>query len=325
MLSDMSAGLLTIDDTDHFNSGVSRYLQHVLSLFESANAYSFAADFARLTLAALPQDPFEEIGGFQDEILSSLFTAELHCSRYTPAYAALTQLSNEQLQEKSAIVWTDAILSRRSLPRLEATETLKLFQTLPLDLHPRIARVVDDHLTKLAQKQAQVPGLSSRMWSTDVGIDYLKILYALRVGRQDYRGAISVLMDRLRLVKKSSQARNDPRAAVLRSTLLALINTLSCVAPDEAYVVTPIVQDMADAMDIQQDGEGRDMETGWKARKRIIITLEDLRREYQQLLDKCSRIERGDFDFDADTEDEDDETGFKSAIVSTNGVDAMEF
>ena len=37
------------------------------------------------------------------------------------------------------------------------------------------------------------------------------------------------------------------------------------------------------------------------------MTLEDLRRDYQQLLDRCSRIERGDFAFelDGDSEGED--------------------
>ncbi len=320
----MSAGLLTVDDTDHFHNGTNRYLQHISTLFESAEAHSFAADFARLALAGLPHDHSERTVEHQDDILFSLFSAELHSSRYVPAYAALTELSNERLQESSAIAWVDAILGRRSLPRLEATETIQLLQRLPLDLHPHIARVIDDHLTTLARKQASGPGHSSRIWSTYNGTDYSKILYALRVGRHDYRGAISVLMDRLHMIKKSSQARNDPRATVLRLTLLALINTLSCVAPDEAYILTPTRESLANDANVHRDPEGRDMGTGWKPRKRTIITLEDLRREYQQLLDECSRIERGDFDFDAGTEEEDEENMFEGGTL-TNGVDAMEF
>jgi nuclear pore complex protein Nup160 len=324
MLSEMSAGLLSIEDTDHFNSGLSPYFQHVLSLFESAAGYSFAADFARLALAAIPHNLSEDRAETQDDILSSLFTAELNCSRYAAAYTALTQLTDVQLQETSAMVWIDAILGQKTLPRLEATESIRLLQRLPLDLHPHIARVVDDHLTALAQKQASIPGQSGRIWPNENGMDYLKILHALRVRRQDYRGAVSVLLDRLHLVKKSSQARNDPRAIVLRHTLLALINALSCVAPDEAYILTPIRESMPNTTNVNLDPEGRDMETGWKTRKRVIITLEDLRREYQQLLDKCSRIERGDFDFDAGSEDEEDESEFVGAS-GTNGVVAMEF
>jgi nuclear pore complex protein Nup160 len=324
MLSDMSAGLLTVDDTEYFHSGLNAYLQHILGLFESVDAYSFAADFARLALAALANEPSHEAEEQQDDILSSLFMAEVHCCHYNAAYIALTQLSNQMRQESSAIAWIDAMLGRKSLPRLEATETVQLLQRLPLDMHAHIIRVVDEHLTTLAQNQASVPGLSRDMWSSDNGTDYMKILYALRVGRQDYRGAISVMMDRLYLIKKSNKARNDPQARALRHTLLALINILSCVAPDEAYIVTPVRESMSDTTQIFRDVQGRDMETGWKDRKRIIITLEDLRREYQQLLDKCSRIERGDFDFDADAEDEEEESEVEGA-GATNEVDAMEF
>lgn len=324
MLNDMSAGLLTVEDTEHFNSGVARYSQHVLGLFESAGAHSFAADFARLTLAALSYDGLDKEEGWQDNILSSLFAAELQCSRYTAAYTALTQLRNVDLQRNSTKAWIDAILGRQSLPRLEATESVQLLQRLPLDLHPLIARVIDEHLTSLAQQQTSVPGLSSRMWTSENEIDYWKILYALRVNRQDYRGGVSLLMNRLHLVKKSSQAKNDPQATALRHTLLALINALSCVAPDEAYILTPVNENSANSKNIQRDSEGRDLETGWKPRKRIIVTLEDLRREYQQLLDRCSRIERGDFDFDAGTRGEGSESEFDGETI-TNGVDAMEF
>ena len=323
MLSEMSAGLLTMDDTDYFNSGVCRYFQHILALFESAEAYSLTAKFAHLALSALPHDRSGSAVEDQDGILSRLFGAELHCSHYVQAYTALTQLKDEQLRQNCATAWIDALLGRTRLPKLEATGSIRLLQELPLDLHPHIAQVLDDHLSSLAEKQASIPGIPGRIWSNENGIDYLKILYALRIGRQDYRGAVSVLMERLHLVKKSSQARNDTQATTLRHTLLALINALSCVAAEEAYVVAPVRERMANSRDVQRDSEGRDLETGWKTRRRITVTLEDLRREYQQLLDRCSRIERGDFDFDAGSEEEDEESGLEG-VVGTNGVDAME-
>lgn len=111
---------------------------------------------------------------------------------------------------------------------------------------------------------------------------------------------------------------------MLRHTLLALINALSCVAPDEAYILAPAQKSAEDSPNVHRDAEGRNVETGWKRRRRIIITLEDVRREYQQLLDQCSRIERGDFDFDASTEDEGEENALEGA-TATNGGDAMEF
>lgn len=39
-------------------------------------------------------------------------------------------------------------------------------------------------------------------------------------------------------------------------------------------------------------------------RRRVVVTLEDLKREYQDVLDRCSRVERGDFDFEIEEDDE---------------------
>lgn len=320
MLSEMSAGLLTVEETYNFNSGSSRYFQHIVSLFESARKFSFAAEFSRLALAALPHDHPARAVQDQDNVLSRLFAAELRCCHYLQAYTTLTQLREEELQERSAIAWTDAILGRNSLPRVEATDCIRLLQRLPLDLRPHIARAVDDHLTRLAEEQALVAGSSSRNLANMRGADYLNILYALRLGRQDYRGAVSVLLKRLYLIKGSGPSRNDSRSTVLRHTLLALINALSCVAPDEAYIVAPVRGERTHPIDVETDREGRDLETGWKPRGRIIISLEDLRREYQQLLDQCSRIERGDFDFDAGSADESEESE-----AGTSGADSTEF
>ena len=150
MLSEMSAGLLTIEDTDNFNSGTTRYFEHIVSLFESAESSSFAADFARLALAALPYDHSREAAGDEDDMLARLFAAELRCSRYLQAYTALSQLGDEKLQKRSATAWIDAILGRNSLARVEATDCIRVLQRLPIDLHPHLGRVVDDNLTRLA-------------------------------------------------------------------------------------------------------------------------------------------------------------------------------
>ena len=58
--------------------------------------------------------------------------------------------------------------------------------------------------------------------------------------------------------------------------------------------------------------------------ERMVITIDDLRREYQQLLDRCSRIERGDFDFDMDEQESEDEAGGVPGEDGTGGGDAME-
>jgi nuclear pore complex protein Nup160 len=320
VLTDMSAGLLSLEETDHFNSGASHYFQHISKLYQQVGAHSCVADFARLALAtAAPGSP-KVVQEWQDEISSTLFAAELQCSRYVAAYMVLLQFHDGQVRERSAIAWIDTLLGRKSPQRLEAAETVMLLQRLPLNLHPHIAHVLDRRISTLAQKSAE------RVTTNDStgGHDCLKIIYALRVQQQDYRGAVSVLADRLTQAKISSQARSDPHATILRHTFLALINALSCVAPDEAYILTTKVSSLPSALrepatkkavaGMDRSPERGDGDADSKTRRLVTITtLEDLRREYQQLLDRCSRVERGDFEFGGDPvlddEDEDEDEG----------------
>lgn len=51
-------GLISLDQRNYFNAGLSMYYQHVLFLFEKAKAHSFVADFARLALQSL--DPSDD-------------------------------------------------------------------------------------------------------------------------------------------------------------------------------------------------------------------------------------------------------------------------
>lgn len=324
-LHEMSAGLLSRMDADAFYNGIPRYAQHVLALFENARAFAHAADFAHLALQALPAGQKEPTFAFKSEILSRLFTAELKCSRFLAAFTALAQFSDRTLQKSAIIALVDAVLS----PTSSTTGLLgavKLLTSLPIGLHPQLSRYVDQHLVGLAKKQKSISALQHLLWTSESEVDYVTVLHAFRIAQKDHRGAVAVLLDRLRLLKKSSQARNDPEATQIRHALLALINALSCMAPDEAYLLT----DVDDASEpngvmVPRVADGVDGKDNSRPRKRIIVTLDDLRTEYQQLLDKCSRIERGDFDFDMDEQesDDDDKEDFRGAGGIHHG-DAME-
>jgi nuclear pore complex protein Nup160 len=314
--------MLSRMDADSFYNGVPRYFQHILALFETARAFAHAADFAHLALQALQPGQKEPTFAFKSEILSRLFTAELKCSRFFAAFTAVAQFTDHALQKSAMIALVDATLSSTS-SITGLAGGLRVIERLPIGLHPQLSRHVDQHLASLAQRQKSIPGLQNPLWTSDRDVDYLKVLHAWRLAQKDYRGAVAVLLDRLRLVKKSSQARNDPEATQIRHALLALINVLSCVAPDEAYLLMDVGESpKANGVVVQNSGDTATQTVGSR-RKRIIITLDDLRKEYQQLLDKCSRIERGDFDFEMDERGSDEE----EEVQGTNGVrnsDAME-
>lgn len=319
----MSAGLLSRMDADSFYNGIPRYFQHVLALFETVRAFAHAADFAHLALQALQPGQKEPTFAFKSEILSRLFTAELKCSRFYAAFTALAQFTDHALQKSAMIALVEGILSPTS-STTDLVGGLKLMESLPIGLHPQLSRHVDQHLSALAKKQKSLSGLQNQVWTSDSEVDHLKVLHAFRISQNDYRGAVAVLLDRLRLIKKSSRARNDPEATQIRHALLALINALSCVGPDDAYLLTDVEESpKGNGVMVKSFGDAVDPKGSSTRRRRVVITLDDLRREYQQLLDKCSRIERGDFDFETGEQGSEEEEGFQGANGIRN-VDAMD-
>ncbi|RMZ78933.1 hypothetical protein DV737_g3714, partial [Chaetothyriales sp. CBS 132003] len=267
----MSAGLITLVDAECFYSGLPRYLQHIVTLFDSAGAYGEAAQFSTLALQALRPGQKEPVDGFRTEVLSRLFTAEVKLGRYHQAFEALIQLGEGALQTADTTLLIDAILAPDNSAQSMAGAVATL-QSLAWTAHPQLAKQLDVHLAALAKKQKWVAG-SARAWTTaSERRDYVKVLSSLRVAQRDFRGAATVLYARLQLLRQSGRARCDAQASALRHTLLTLINLMSL--------------------------------SGARKKRKIIVTLGDLRREYDGVLDRCSRVERGDFDFDEGASDD---------------------
>lgn len=312
-LVELSAGLLSGIEAGSFYNGLPLYLHHITTIFESAKVYNEASRFAHLTLEALEAGQKEPHLNFRTEVLSRLFNSELKLSRYRNAYVALTQLSDLPLQRSSVSALVNAILNGQSSTS-GSKSAVMLLQSLPWAMHPHLAQQLDQHLVSLSKTQTTTGSRNSEWPSATSAIDYLDIVHAIRVSQQDYRGAVTILFDKLRLIQRSARARHDPQATALRQVLLALINAMACVAPEEAYIL--VDQDtkpqgrfpQTSGNDTTMTGadDHNEEESRLNKRRRIIVTLEDLRKEYQQVLDKCSRIERGDFDFDVDGDSDED-------------------
>lgn len=301
-LHQLSYGYITAHEIDSFNNGLPRYFQHILNLFDTAKAYAHSAQFAQLALQSLTPDQKIPSASFRTELLSRLFTAQLKLSRYRAAFGTLSQFTDSALQRNSASHLITTMLDPEQATT-SITDSVATLQSMPWSLHPNLSRQLDAQLTTLAKKQKTVPADGKRYNTSDASVDYLKIVHAMRVAQGDHRGAVAALYDRLRLVQRQGRLRSDPQATVLRQALLSLINTMTCVPADEAYI-------LAEADD-EQPARGSGVEEGGnngprKKRRRIIITLADLRREYQGVLDRCARVERGDFGF-SDGEDSDED------------------
>lgn len=306
-LHQLSFGFITPLEVDSFNNGLPRYFQHILNLFDAAKAYAQSAHFAQLALQALTPDQKSASSAFRSELLSRLFTAQIQLSRYRAAFVTLAQFSDAALQKNSTSLLITAVLDPEK-NIMSITDSVAALQSMPWSLYPHLARQLDAQLSTFAKKQKTVAADGKRFHTPDAGVDYLKIVHAMRLTQGDYRGAVTALYDRLRLVQRQGRLRADPQATVMRHSLLGLINVMACMPADEAYILAEADEDIDDKGPAKRGNDGdRDAESGRrKKRRRIIITLADLRKEYQRVLDRCARVERGDFGF-SDGEDSGDE------------------
>jgi DNA repair protein RAD51/nuclear pore complex protein Nup160 len=144
---------------------------------------------------------------------------------------------------------------------------------------------VDALLTSLCHKSLNLTS----------GPPYHQILYAFRIQRNNFRGAASILHDRLQRLKSSSSQTHDPADESLAQCYLMIINTLENVGKDDAYILAKQRIDVGAVAPgaAQQWGIGK----GKMLRKRQVVTLDMLRKEYQAELDRVEAIEKGDYPY----------------------------
>lgn len=121
------------------------------------------------------------------------------------------------------------------------------------------------------------------------GPQYHQILYAFRISRNNFRGAASILHERLQRLKSSSSQVHDPADDSLTQCYLMIINTLSSVSKDEAYILAD--QRIDDGAPQWGIGKAK------KMLRRQVISLDTLRKEYQAELDRVEAIENGQYPF----------------------------
>ncbi|KAL2269834.1 hypothetical protein VTJ83DRAFT_2018 [Remersonia thermophila] len=323
-----SAGLL--DDTEWklLNSGLPSYYAHIVSLFDRARAHSYVVEFARLALQFIqPNTP--DTAGIKAEMLSRLFTAATTVSHFDDAHAALLAMDDEAMQRSYL---------KRLMEKMCETGQTKELMALPF---AGLQTKVDDIL---ADKCRQTRDPNS-------GVPYHQILYAWRVAHDDYRGAAAVLLDRLQKLRRAGEGdkiatagngTDDPLDTQVTRQYLLLMNALSCVPAEEAYILEDLapededdeapaaggddleagLDDLAKALDSEAAGDaGRMAEDGdealaeriksfaaslaasggeqqqQKLPPRRFLVLADLRKQYQQELDRIVAIQNNQFAF----------------------------
>ncbi|KAI9644836.1 hypothetical protein NHQ30_006863 [Ciborinia camelliae] len=275
-----SAGLLDETEKNLLNAGLPEYYSHIVSLYDNEKMYSFVIDFSRLALQFIK--PGQHDPHLSTEMHSRLFHAALQTSLYELAYSALCLFTNTALQTSSL-----RLLITKMCESSHATQLIS-FPFLGLQ------DLVDEIL---AQKCANIVEVTN-------GVPYHKILYAWRIQHSDFRGAAAISLERLYRLQASSESDSklgsgelgEEGETLVTKQYVAVINALSCVDPKQAWILYEGVKGK-DAGNMGR-GTGRGISKGGKEDggvKRRVVTLADVRRGYQEELDRVAAIENGRF------------------------------
>ncbi|KAK3396546.1 nucleoporin Nup120/160-domain-containing protein [Sordaria brevicollis] len=235
-----SAGLL--DDTEWrlLYSGLPNYYAHVVNLFERQRAYSYVVEFSKLALQFIQEDEnntsssqrsSKQQHNVKTEMLSRLFTASTAISQFDVAHSTLLAMTDDEVLQKSYL--------RRLVEKMcEAGQNTELVN-LPFS---GLQTMVDDILVDKCRQVRDV---------LRDPVPYHQILYAWRISHNDYRGAASVLLDRLQKLRQIGEGdklgvvgEQDALDTQVTRQYLLLINALSCVqTKGEAYILEDILSD----------------------------------------------------------------------------------
>jgi nuclear pore complex protein Nup160 len=245
-----------------------QYYSHIVALFDKEKIYSFVIDFARLSLQFIKAGSHDsQINELRTEMHSRLFNAAMQTSRYDLAHSVLTLFTDPALQHSSL---------RTLVTRMCESSYASQLTELPFI---GLQDAVDEILAKKCRSIIEV----------NVGVPYHKILYAWRIKHSDFRGAAAISFERLQRLQQSSEGdralRDDTLETPVTKQYVALINALSCVDPNQAWILAEEPpKKQASGVKITQP-------------KRKVVTLDDIRKAYQDELDRIAAIQNDQFAF----------------------------
>ncbi|CAK4030572.1 uncharacterized protein RCC_08407 [Lecanosticta acicola] len=285
---------LSNDERNYFGrkgpAGMMFYFQHVSSLYEGLKNYAYTADFAALALGQIDGKKLDQQlkridhqKSIQDsplpkkvenmgeelavirikeatiELWNRLFNARVQTGHFELAYDVLKHIQNPALQKSNL---------QTLLQTCVKSDAVSILLSLPLE--GELVSEADRILLQLAKRSIS-SGLPS-------GPPYHEILFAFRAQHSNFRGAAAILyehLERLRITHR--MAILDPDDETLIHIYVLLINTLACCG-EEAWLLADPPHDIPGA-----------------ERKRKLVTLDDIRRDYTAELDRRSDISQGRF------------------------------
>ena len=260
-----SSGLLDDTEWNLLNSGLAKYYSHIVALYERHRAYSYVVEFARLATQFFGTKSDDNLN--KTDMLSRLFNAAVSTSQFQLAHTTLLSFQDNALRHSSLRKLVDKMC--------ETYHNLELV-ALPF---PTMQQEVDEILDQRCKSAMDVV----------YGFPFHQVLYAWRMRHGNYRGAASILLDRIQKLKLAGEGDKITGEDILDTPVtkqyLLLINALSCVDSKQAW--------------IYDEGVPRER-NGDVPSKRKVVSLADIRKQYQDELDRIAAIQNNQFGFEAD-------------------------
>jgi nuclear pore complex protein Nup160 len=263
-----SAGFLDDIEKNSLNAGLPKYYAHIVSLYDRQNIFSFVIDFGRLSLQFItPGNDDNDNASLRSDMYNRLFSSAVQTARFDLAHSTLALFTDQAVQHSSLRTLVTKMCETAYAAQLIELPFIGLQDT------------VDEILAQKCQSIVDV----------NVGIPYHKILYAWRIKRGDFRGAASTSLERLQRLQQSGDGDRAIGDGGLETPVtkqyIALINTLSCVDPKQAWI-------LSEELPLKPGQSKRESQP-----KRKVVTLDDIRKEYQGELDRIAAIENNQFAF----------------------------
>ncbi|KAH0562114.1 hypothetical protein GP486_003190 [Trichoglossum hirsutum] len=272
---------MTVEDTDglldlislrDLHGGPLGFYRHITDLFEKGRVYSYAVDFAKIAMqfAALARSD-EPVANIKDDVLNRLFYSSLQTSRFDEAYSALSQIGDNALKKRAIRDLVSFMCEKGDSEELISLPFIGLQDE------------VDEQLAFHCQNTLNI----------NSGPPFHKILFSWRMRQGDFRGAASILYDRLQRLQTASTAFKDSQNTPVTQGYLVLIDILSSVDPAQAWVLTSTRT--AEESAVTKRVKTTAGNTATLTRK--VVTIDDIRKEYQRELDRIAKIESNQFSF----------------------------
>ena len=227
-----SSGLLNDFDWSLLHAGPARYYIHIVSLFDAARAYSYVITFSRLALQFSPS------AQERTELLNRIFASATSMSHFETAHNALVEMALVASPASSSSS-SSSSLPPSSPPPLLLSCLRRLVGTMCTQ--QAAAELISLPFVGLLEYiDAELEARATASSGQEGGTPFHDILYAFRIRRGDYRGAATVLYDRIRKIKRNETDRMpappEMGADVLDTNVtrlyLILINAMACLGGD---------------------------------------------------------------------------------------------